>query len=70
MYSCNHTECYTENNCIISDAQNMTTIRPNIFLTGIQRLLFTRKGRSRFPQRKSPATVNCKLHIHYLYVHR
>jgi hypothetical protein len=42
----------TENNCIISHAQNTTALQPNVFLTGIHLLLVTSKGRSVFFQRK------------------
>jgi len=39
------TQHTTENNtCIISHAQNTTELKPNVFLTGIQRLLFTNNG--------------------------
>jgi len=39
----------TENNGIISNAQNTTARQPNVFLTGIPRLLVIRKGWSAFP---------------------
>jgi hypothetical protein len=48
MHSSNHTNT-TAHSCIISHAQNTTAIQPNVFLTGIHRLLVTRKGRSSFP---------------------
>jgi hypothetical protein len=38
----------TENNCIISYAQNTTALQPNVFLTGTLRLLDTKNGRSTF----------------------
>jgi hypothetical protein len=37
------------NNCIISHAQNTTALQPNVFLTGIHRLLVTKKGQSSLP---------------------
>ena len=40
-------------NCMISHAQNVTELQPNIFLTGILPLLDARKKRSAFPSVKN-----------------
>jgi hypothetical protein len=42
------TQNTTENNCIISHAQNTTALQSNLFLTGIHRLLVRNKGWSGF----------------------
>jgi hypothetical protein len=42
----------TENNCIITHAQNTTTLKPNLFLTGMNPLLVTSKEESAFPSAK------------------
>ena len=39
----------TENNCIILHAQNVNTFQPNVFLSGVHRLLVTNSRRSPFP---------------------
>jgi hypothetical protein len=59
------TQNTTENNCIISHAQNTTALQPNVFLSRIHRLLCTSKGRSRFPS-QTTAKVIYKLQSHYL----
>ena len=38
------TQNTAENNCIISQAQNTTVLKPNVFLTGIHWLLVTNNG--------------------------
>jgi hypothetical protein len=42
----------TDNNYVLSHAQNTTAVQPNIFLKAIHLLLFKNKGRSPFPRAK------------------
>jgi len=53
----------TENNSVISHAQNTTAHQPSVFLTVIYLLLVTNKARS--SPRKTIAIINCKLHSHF-----
>ena len=51
MHSSNHIE---ENRkfCFISQAQNKTTLQPDVFVTGIHQLLVKNKEMSAFPSAK------------------
>ena len=40
------TQNTTQNNCIISNAQNTTALQPNVYLAANHRLLVTNKGQS------------------------
>jgi hypothetical protein len=57
----------TENNFIISEAQNTTVLQPNVFLTETHCVLVTNNGQSSFPspnhfqgQIKTPQSVTVK----------
>ena len=59
------TQNTTESNCVMSHAQNTNALQPNVFLSGIHRLLATNEGRSAvLPQRKRPrSTANSAVSI-------
>jgi hypothetical protein len=50
-----HHSNHTENNYYLI-RKNATALQPNVFLSGMQRLLVTNKGQSAH----TPAKVNCK----------
>lgn len=53
-----------ENNCTVSQVQNTTALQPNIFLTGIHRLLVTDNRRPTFPTANTlPMSTTNKLQI-------
>ena len=49
LYAALTTQNTTGHDCTTTHAKNTTTLRPNVFLTEIHRLLVTNKGRSAFP---------------------
>jgi len=65
-YTALTTQNTTENNCILSHAQNATAFHLNVCFTGIFQLLVTGKGWSAFPN-ITTAQVNCRFHSHSLW---
>jgi hypothetical protein len=68
------TQNTAENKFIVSQAQNTTALRTNVFLTGIRRLLVINTGRSAFPranrcqgQVQTPQSVPSKLNALVCY---
>jgi len=61
-----HGQNHFKNNCIVSHAQNTAALYPNVFLTGIYRLLLTSKGRPAFHSANHLPRSTANLQSHYL----